>query len=53
MEEGLHDIIRHWQLPNSTCAKTHPNFELDNNYINSWNKNVFENVEFYYCIVEL
>jgi len=53
MEEGLHDAVRHWQQPNSTCAKTHPNFELDNNYFISWNKNVNEGVEFHYCIVEI
>ncbi len=53
MEEGLHDKIRHWQQPNSTCAKTHPNFELDNDYIISWNKNVYEGVVFHYCIVEI
>ena len=53
MEEGLHDKIRHWQQPNSTCAKTHPNFELDNNYFISWNKNVYDGVEFHYCIVEI
>ena len=53
MEEGLHDAVRHWQQPNSTCAKTHPNFELDNNYFISWNKNVNDGVEFHYCIVEI
>ncbi|MBQ3709620.1 MAG: hypothetical protein II887_02840 [Bacteroidales bacterium] len=53
MEEGSHDMVRHWQQPNSTCAKTHPDFELDNNYVISWNKNVYEGVEFYYCIVEI
>lgn len=52
-EEGLHDAVRHWQQPNSTCAKTHPNFELDNNYFISWNKNVYDGVEFHYCIVEI
>ena len=53
MEEGLHDTVRHWQQPNSTCAKTHPDFELDNNYVIAWNMNVFEGVEFHYCIVEI
>ena len=53
MEEGRHDTVRHWQQPNSTCAKTHPDFELDNNYYISWNKNVYEGVEFNYCIVEI
>ncbi len=53
MEEGLHDAVRHWQQPNSTSAKTHPNFELDNNYFISWNKSVYDGVEFHYCIVEI
>ena len=53
MEEGMHDTVRHWQQPNSTCAKTHPDFELDNNYFISWNKNVYDGVDFHYCIVEI
>lgn len=53
MEEGLHDKMKHWQQPDSTCAKTHPNFDLDNEYTIHWEHNTFEGVEFYYCIVKI
>ena len=53
MEEGLHDKMKHWQQPDSTCAKTHPNFDLDNEYTIHWEHNIFEGVEFYYCIVKI
>lgn len=53
MEEGLHDKIRHWQQPNSTCAKTHPDFDLEHEYTIHWNTNTYESVEFHYCIVTI
>ena len=53
MAEGLHDRNRHWQQPNSTCARTHPGFDLDSEYTIHWNHNMYEGVEFHYCIVEV
>ena len=53
MEDGLHGTVRHWQQPESTCAKTHPNFDLDHEYTIHWNSNTYEGVEFHYCIVEI
>lgn len=53
MEEGVHGKTKHWQQPLSTCAKTHPNFDLDNEYTIHWNHGIFEGVEFHYCIVEI
>lgn len=51
MEDGLHGEAKHWQKPNSTCAKTHPGFDLDREYSIEWNHNTFEGVEFHYCVV--
>lgn len=53
MEEGLHNTVRHWHRPDSTCARTHPDFELDYEYTISWDHNTFEGVIFHYCIVEI
>lgn len=53
MAEGLHDRNRHWQQPDSTCARTHPSFDLDKVYTIHWSSNIYEGVEFHYCIVEI
>lgn len=53
MEEGIHKTTKHWQQPDSTCARTHPNFDLDNTYTIHWNHNVYETIDFHYCIVEI
>ena len=53
MEDGHHGKIKHWKQPESTCAKTHPGFDLDNEYTIHWKHNVYEGVDFHYCIVEI
>lgn len=53
MAEGLHDRNRHWLQPDSTCARTHPSFDLDNEYTINWCSNIYEGVKFHYCIVEI
>ena len=53
MEEGNHGKMKHWEKNNSACAKTHPDFDLDNTYTIQWNNNTYEGVEFHYCIVEI
>lgn len=53
MSEGVHDTYRHWKNPDSSCAKSHPDFELERNYLVHWEDNVYEGVEFHYCIVEV
>lgn len=53
MEEGIHSTDKHWQLPESTCAKTHPDFDLDHEYAIHWFHNTYEGVEFHYCIIEI
>lgn len=40
-----------WREPESTCAKTHPNFEVEKEYTIKWNQQTIDGVEFYYCIV--
>ena len=53
MEEGLHGKVKHWLHSESTCAKTHPDFNLDHEYMIQWNHNTYEGVEFHYCLVEI
>jgi len=53
MEEGKHGKIKHWQNPETTCARTHPNFELDSEYMIHWNHSKYEGVEFHYCITRI
>lgn len=53
MSEGIHDTYRHWKNPDSSCARSHPDFELERNYLVHWEDNVYEGVEFHYCIVEI
>jgi hypothetical protein len=53
MEEGRHGKAKHWQNPESTCAKTHPDFDLEHEYTIHWNTNTYESVEFHYCIVTI
>ena len=53
MEEGKHGTIKHWQQPESTCAQTHPDFDLEKEYTIKWNHNAYEGVDFHYCIVEI
>ncbi len=53
MEDGKHGTIKHWQQSESTCAKTHPDFDLEKEYTIQWNHNAYEGVDFHYCIVEI
>lgn len=43
----------HWRNPESTCAKTHPNFEVEKEYQIKWNQHTIDGVDFHYCIVTI
>ena len=53
MNEGVHSRQKHWANPESTCAKTHPNFEVEREYNIEWRTRDIDKVEFYYCIVTI
>ena len=53
MSKGKHSIIKHWLNPNSTCAKTHPNFEVEKEYEIQWNHTDIENIKFNYCLINV
>ena len=53
MTEGKHSVVKHWQNPESTCAKTHPDFEVENEYSIKWHSRKIDGVEFYYQILTI
>ena len=44
---------KHWGNPESMCAKTHPNFDVEQTYYIEWHSRKTDNVEFHYCIVSI
>ena len=44
---------KHWANPESTCAKSHPNYEVEGAYDIEWHTKEIDKVEFYYCIVTI
>ena len=44
---------KHWANPESTCAKSHPDFEVEREYTIEWHERGVDGVEFYYCIVTI
>lgn len=48
-----HSMQKHWANPESTCAKTHPNFEVEREYSIEWHNKLVDGVKFHYCIVTI
>ena len=53
MAEGAHGTAKHWQNPDSTCAKTHPDFEVEQEYNIEWHSREIDGVEFYFQVVTI
>lgn len=51
--EAARSTKKHWANPESTCAKRHPNFEVEREYSIEWRTREIDKVEFYYCIVTI
>lgn len=51
--EKAHSKQKHWAKPGSTCAKTHPNFEVEREYAIEWHHREIDSVDFHYCIVTI
>ena len=51
--EAARSTKKHWANPESSCAKTHPNFEVEKEYNIEWHAREVDRVEFYYCIVTI
>ena len=48
-----HSTKKHWSNPNSSCAKTHPNFEVEKAYDIEWHSRKIDDIDFYYCIASI
>ena len=51
--ETTHPKEKHWLNPESTCAKTHPDFEVEQEYRVEWHNRTIDGVEFYYQVVTI
>ena len=51
MTEGPHGKVKHWLDKESTCCKTHPDFEVEIEYKIHWDSREIEGVQCYYSIV--
>lgn len=51
MENGLHPKQKHWLKPETACARTHPDFEVEKEYSIEWHDMEIDNVKFHYCCV--
>ena len=51
--EAARSTKKHWANPESSCAKTHPNFEVEKEYNIEWRMREVDRVEFYYCIITI
>lgn len=53
MNEGIHSTRKYWANPESTCAKTHPDFEVDREYTIEWHNRMVDGVKIDYCVVTI
>lgn len=53
MTDGVHSKQKCWVNPESACAKTHPNFEVEKEYTIEWHNKVVDGIEFYCCIITI
>ena len=53
MDEGVHSRNKHWLKPESTCARTHPNIDVEQEYNIEWHSRDISGEPFHYCIVTI
>lgn len=53
LTEGVHSKHKYWANPESACAKTHPNFEVEKEYTIEWHNKVVDGIEFYCCVITI
>ena len=53
MNEGVHSTHKHWLNAESTCAKTHPNFDVEQEYTIEWHNRTIDGVEFYFQVITI
>ena len=53
MTEGAHGKEKHWLDKDSTCCKTHPDFNVDQEYIIHWESKTIEDINIYYTLLTI
>ncbi len=53
MTEGSHGKEKHWLDKESTCCKTHPDFDVDQVYSIHWGSKTIEDITIYYTLLTI
>ena len=53
MTEGIHGKEKHWLDKESTCCKTHPNFEVEKDYSIHWEERKVEGIDINYTLLTI
>lgn len=53
MTEGTHGKEKHWLDKESTCCKTHPDFEVEKEYSIRWEERKVEEINIYYTLLTI
>lgn len=53
MTEGTHGKEKHWLDKESTCCKTHPDFNVDKEYSIHWETKKIEDINIYYTLLTI
>ncbi len=53
MAEGVHGRDKQWLDKESTCCKTHPDFEVDQEYSIHWESKTLEDISIYYTLLTI
>jgi len=53
MTEGAHSKEKHWLDKESTCCKTHPNFEVEKEYSLQWAMKNVEGISIHYTLLTI
>jgi len=53
MDDGVHGKEKHWLDKDSTCCRTHPDFEVEKEYSVHWSDTIIEDVRIYYTLLTI
>ena len=53
MTEGSHGKEKRWRDKESTCCKTHPNFDVDQEYSIHWESKTIDNIKIFYTLLTI
>ena len=53
MTEGAHGKVKHWLDKESSCCKTHPNFEVEKDYSIHWDSRKVDEIDIHYTLLTI